>query len=192
VINENTHSGPSFSLKSRIGRLIWSIFYFVLFRYSPRPVHGWRRAILRLFGAKIGKGVHVYPGLKVWAPWNLEISDFAGVASGVNLYSQGKITIGKYAVVSQGSHICAGTHVYEVPGFPLITKPIIIGDYAWVAADVFVHPGVKIGEGAVIGARSVVATDIPEWKIAVGFPCKVIKDRLEKQSKDAFIHKLES
>ena len=192
MINKNTHSGPSFSLKSRIGRLIWSIFYFVLFRYSPRPFHAWRRSILRLFGARIGKGVHVYPGLKVWAPWNLEIGDSAGVASGVNLYSQGKINIGKYAVVSQGSHICAGTHDYELPGFPLITKPINIGDYAWVAADVFVHPGVNIGEGAVIGARSVVATDIPEWKIAVGFPCKVIKDRLEDQSKEAFIHKLES
>lgn len=138
----------------------------------------------------MGSGVHIYPAVKIWAPWNLEIGVNAGIANGVNLYSQGKITIGKYAVVSQGSHICAGTHDYEKPGFPLITKPISIGNYAWVAADAFIHPGVQIGEGAVIGARSVVTENIPDWKIAVGFPCKVIKDRLEGKDREAFIQKL--
>lgn len=192
MVNDNTHSGPSFSLKNRLGRVVWGIFYILTFRISPRPFHGWRRFLLRLFGADVEKGVHIYPGVKIWAPWNLEIREKAGIASGVNLYSQGKITIGKYAVVSQGSHICAGTHDYEAPGFPLITKPITIGDYAWVAADVFVHPGVSIGEGSVIGARSVVAKNIPEWKIAAGFPCEVIKDRLEGKSRNEFIQKLKS
>lgn len=172
--------------------MVWSFFYVLFFRISPRPFHGWRRFILRLFGARIGIGVHIYPGVKIWAPWNLDIRDKAGIASGVNLYSQGTITIGKYAVVSQGSHVCAGTHDYETPGFPLITKPIQIDDFAWVAADVFIHPGVRIGEGAVIGARSVVSRDIPQWKIAVGFPCEVIKDRLEGKSREEFIQKLES
>jgi len=166
--------------------------HLLFFRFSPKPFHGWRRGVLKLFGAKIGRAVHIYPGVKIWAPWNLEILDHAGIASGVNLYSQGKITIGRFTVVSQGSHICAGTHDYETPGFPLITKPIVIGDYSWVAADVFIHPGVTIGEGSVIGARSVVARDIPEWKIAVGFPCEVIKDRLQGKPKEYFIQKMES
>jgi len=140
-------------------------------------LHGWRSFLLRCFGAKIGKSVHVYPGAKIWAPWNLEISDEGGVANGAILYTQGKISIGKKAVISQGAHLCAGTHDYTLPGFPLYTMPIIIGDYAWVAAEAFIHPGITIGEGCVIGARSVVTKDMPAWMVCAGHPCKPIKER---------------
>ena len=133
--------------------------------------------MLRCFGAKIGKSVHVYPGAKIWAPWNLELADGAGVANGAILYTQGRITIGKNAVISQGAHLCAGTHDYNLPDFPLYTMPIAIGDYAWVAADVFIHPGITIGNGCVVGARSVVTKDMPEWMVCAGHPCKPIKPR---------------
>lgn len=176
--NVNTHIGPSFSFQNRLARLLWNVFYAIFIQFSPKPLHGWRVFWLRIFGAKIGKGVHVYPKVRVWAPWNLEICDYSGVGNGVNLYSQGKITIGRKVVISQGAHICAGTHDYTKPGFPLITKPIFIDDFAWIAAEAFVHPGVRIGEGCVIGARSVVASDMPAWTICSGFPCKPIKERL--------------
>lgn len=133
--------------------------------------------LLKLFGAKIGCGVHVYPGVIIWAPWNLEIADGAGVGNGAILYSQGKITIGKKAVISQGAHLCAGTHDYEISGMPLITKPILIGSYAWITAESFIHPGVIIGDGAVIGARSVVTKDMPAWTVCTGHPCKPLKPR---------------
>jgi putative colanic acid biosynthesis acetyltransferase WcaF len=96
----------------------------------------------------------------------------------VVLYSQGKITLGRRAVVSQGSHLCTGTHDYEQDGFPLVTKPIRVGDHAWIAAEVFVHPGVEIGEGAVVGARSVVVRDLPEWMVCSGNPCEPLKPRV--------------
>src|SRR6186997_117522 len=99
--NTNTHTGPSFSKKNRIGRMIWMMVSSIFFRLSPKPFHEWRSALLRLFGAKVGKGVHVYPGVKIWAPWNLILDDGCGVANGAILYSQGKITIGKRAVISQ-------------------------------------------------------------------------------------------
>lgn len=125
----------------------------------------------------MGKGVHVYPGVKIWAPWNITLNDECGVGNGAVLYSQGKITIGKRTVISQGAHLCAGTHDYTKPGFPLITKPITIGDNAWVAAEAFVHAGVTIGDGCVIGARSVVASDMPAWMVCAGHPCKPLKSR---------------
>lgn len=176
--NKDTYTGPSFSLRNRLGRLAWGICQVTLFKFSPRPLHQWRAILLKLFGARVGKNVHVYPGVKIWAPWNLELGDECGVASTANLYSQGKIYIGKRAIVSQGAHICAGTHDYTRRGHPLITKPIIIGDYAWIAADAFIHPGVEIGAGAVIGARSVVTKDMPEWTVCAGHPCKPIKERV--------------
>ncbi len=184
--NQNTHIGPSFSIRNRIGRLLWSVVYFLLFSLSPKPFHGWRRFLLKLFGAEIGAGVHVYPKVKIWAPWNLKIGDQAGIANGANLYSQAQISIGRRAVVSQGAHICAGSHDYKNPGFPLFTSPIEVGDFAWVAADAFVHPGVIIGEGCVIGARSVVANDMPAWMVCVGFPCKPIKPRIPTEEIENF------
>lgn len=132
---------------------------------------------MRLFGAKVGRGVHVYPGVRIWAPWNLDLGDQAGIADRVILYSQGHITIGRRTVISQGAHLCAGSHDYDKPGFPLITKPIVICDHAWVAAEVFVHPGVIVSEGAVIGARAVVNKNMPAWMVCAGHPCKPIKAR---------------
>ncbi len=176
-INTDTHKGPSFSLANRLARVLWGLVQGTVFRLTPAPLHEVRSVILRAFGAKVGRGVHVYPGARIWGPWNLEIADEAGVANGAILYTQGKITIGRRAVISQGVHLCAGTHDYEQPGFPLITKPITIGDHAWVAAEAFVQPGVSIGEGAVIGARSVVTKDMPEWTVCAGHPCKPIKAR---------------
>jgi putative colanic acid biosynthesis acetyltransferase WcaF len=175
--NQNTHSGPSFSIGNRIRRVFWEIVALFLFRYSPKMCHSWRSFLLRCFGAKVGNGVHVYPGVKIWAPWNLELENECGIANNVILYSQGKIKVGERAVISQGSHLCAGTHDYNQPGFPLITKPITIGSHAWIAAESFIHPGVSVGEGCVIGARSVVINDMPAWTICAGHPCKPIKER---------------
>ncbi|MBB3836411.1 putative colanic acid biosynthesis acetyltransferase WcaF [Runella defluvii] len=175
--NLDTFSGPSFSIKNRLLRVIWNCVYFLFFSPTPPPFHVWRSAILRLFGAKIGKGVHIYPKVKIWAPWNLEVGDQTGIANGVILYCQGKISIGKRSVISQGCHLCSGTHDYNQIGFPLVTKPISIGNYVWVAAESFIHPGINIGDGCVIGARSVVIKDLKEWMVYSGHPCMFIKSR---------------
>ena len=176
--NTNTYTGPSFSLKNRLSRVVWGIAYILFFKFSPKPLHKWRSFLLRLFGAKVGKGVHVYPGVKIWAPWNLVLDDECGIANGAILYSQGKISIGKRSVISQGAHICADTHDHTKPGFPLVTMPIIIEGQCWVAAEAFIHPGVTVGEGTVIGARAVVTKSMPSWMICAGHPCKPVKERI--------------
>lgn len=171
-------TGPSFSLGNRLGRALWNLVSLLLFRPSPKPFHAWRAFILRLFGAKLGRGCHIYPKAVIWAPWNLEVGDETGVADGAILYDQAPIRLGRRVVISQGAHLCTGTHDYENPGFPLYAKPIIVGDQAWIAAECFVHPGVTIGEGAVVGARSVVTKDVPPWMVCAGHPCKPIKPRV--------------
>jgi putative colanic acid biosynthesis acetyltransferase WcaF len=190
VHNQDTHTGPSFSLKNRIARLIWGVVAAIFFRFSPKPLHAWRAFLLRAFGAKIGRGVHVYPYVKIWAPWNLELGDECGVGNGAILYSQGKIVLGKRVVISQGAQLCTGTHDYNDPGFPLVTKSIVVGDQAWIATDAFVHPGVVIGEGCVIGARSVVTKDMPAWMVCAGHPCKPLKERELEMKNKLIVHKL--
>jgi putative colanic acid biosynthesis acetyltransferase WcaF len=177
MINQNTFTGPSFSVKNRAYRVIWNISYLLLFRYTPKVFFGWRRFVLRCFGANIGKKAHVYPGVKIWAPYNLKIGQQSGIASGSVLYNQGEIFIGDKTVISQGVNICTGTHDYTKAGFPLLTSPIYIGNHVWIAADAFIHPGVTIADGCVVGARAVVINDMPEWMVCAGHPCKPIKPR---------------
>lgn len=176
-VNINTRIGPSFSLWNKMMRQLWNICYLLFFRFSPRPFHAWRRWILILFGAKIGKHTHVYPSVKIWAPWNLIIGNECGIGDEVELYAMDLIQIGNRTVISQSSFICCGTHDYNNPGFPLVTKPIVIGNEVWIAARVFVHPGVIIEDGCIVGAASVVSNNLSKWTINSGFPCKLIKER---------------
>ena len=172
------HTQPSFSLSNRLRRLSWGIVYALLFRPSPRPCHAWRAFLLRRYGARLGSHCHVYPKATIWAPWNLVLDDYAGIADGVTCYSMATVTLGKKVVVSQGVHLCTGTHDYQDPSFQLYALPIRVGDGAWLCADSFVGPGVTIGEGAVIGARAVVTKDMPPWMVCAGNPCKPLKPRV--------------
>ena len=178
----DAHSGPSFSVGNRLARLAWGVVYATLFRWSPRPLHAWRALLLRMFGAKLGEGCHIYPKAVIWAPWNLECAEQVGVADGAIIYNQALIRLGKRVVISQGAHLCSGTHDYSDSNFPLVAYPITVGDHAWIAADAFVHPGVTIGEGAVIGARAVVTKDMPAWMVCAGHPCQPMKPRVMKET----------
>jgi putative colanic acid biosynthesis acetyltransferase WcaF len=98
----------------------------------------------------------------------------------VKLYALGAIKIGAKVTVSQGAHLCAGSHDYEDPKFLLLKLPITIQDSAWVCADAFVGPNVTIGEGAVIAARAVVVKDVASWEVVGGNPSKRIKSRMKE------------
>lgn len=172
---------PSFSLGNRVRRILWGIVYAMLFRPSPRPLHAWRAMLLRAFGAQIGQHVHVYAKARIWAPWNLRIDDNVGVADDVDLYTMAPIHLKARSVVSQGAYLCAGTHDYEDPNFQLVARPIVVGERAWVCAQAFVGPGVTVGDGAVVGARSVVTKDMPAWTVCAGNPCRPLKSRVVRE-----------
>ena len=167
----------SISGGNRLARAVWGVVWILFFRPTHRICFCWRNFLLRLFGAKIGEGVHVYSSCKIWAPWNLVMDDYSCLSDSVDCYSVDKISIGAHATVSQYSFLCTATHDCSDPAMRLVTKPITISDQAWVCADVFVGPGVTIGQGAVLGARSSVFKDVPPWKVSAGNPAKVIKDR---------------
>lgn len=156
-------------------RACWGVVWLILFRLSPRPLHGWRRLLLRIFGAQVGEGCHVYPRVRIWAPWNLRLGRFVGIGDGADLYDMGIIEVGDYAVISQGAYLCGGTHDYNSSNFQLIAKPIRIGARAWVCAEAFVHPGVTVSEGVVVGARAVVHRDLSEpWTVHAGNPARKV------------------
>lgn len=152
---------------------LWWIVQSTIFGCSPQFMYGWRRALLRLFGAEIGSKVLIRPSVRVTYPWKLKIGNYSWIGDNVELYTLGAITIGNNAVVSQGSYLCTGTHDYHDPSFKIEARPIVVEDEAWIAAQVFVAPGVLIGRGAVVGARSLVLADVPGGAIVVGHPAAV-------------------
>ena len=162
-------------VRNQLGRAAWGVVQCLLFRTSPRPAHRWRNLLLRVFGADLHPTARVYPRARVWAPWNLRMERFATIADDVDCYCVAPIALGERAVVSQYSYLCGATHDFERPDRPLTPKPITVGSGAWIAADVFVGPGVTIGENSVVGARSSVFNDLPAGWVCVGTPAKAVR-----------------
>jgi putative colanic acid biosynthesis acetyltransferase WcaF len=173
--------GPSFSLKHRIFRAIWAVAWKLLAAWTPPPLHKWRIFLLKLFGADVHPTARVYGQTRIWYPPNLVMRAHAVLGPGVNCYCQARITIGEKAIVSQGAHLCSGTHDIADRNFQLVTRPIVIGDGAWVAAEAFVGPGVTIHEGAVIGARAVLFKDAQPLGVYTGNPAVLIKTRVFRE-----------
>ena len=163
--------------KNKLARYIWQIVWLILYRPTPVFLHGWRRFLVRFFGGTIGRGVHLYPSSKIWAPWNLKMLDSSCLASEVDCYNVGLVLVESNVVVSQYSYLCTATHNYHVADRHLLVAPIIIRSGVWVAADCFVGPGVELGKGSVILARSSVFESVPEFSICRGNPATVQKSR---------------
>lgn len=157
-------------------RVLWALCQ-PLFRFSPRHLYGWRNLLLRLFGARIGDRVRIYPGARIFLPSLLEIGDQTTVGPDTRLYNLGPLRIGAQVTVSQGAHLCGGSHDDSDPAFRLIRAPITLGDGCWICADAFVGPSVSIGAGAVLGARAVAMRDVPAWQVHAGNPARYIRDR---------------
>jgi putative colanic acid biosynthesis acetyltransferase WcaF len=177
MVNVKENRGArKWSRRIQVARVLWGLV-LPLFMLSPRPLWAWRRLLLRLFRAKIGLDVHIYPSVRVTMPWNLDIGEAAAVGDRVILYALGTIIIGARTTISQGAHICAGTHDIRDPSRPLLMPPITIGKDAWICADAFIGPNVVVGDDAIVGARAVVMKDVPSGAIFAGNPARQIKNR---------------
>jgi putative colanic acid biosynthesis acetyltransferase WcaF len=171
-------------------RALWQVVEFTVWRLAWRRIVFLRPAILKAFGASLPFGCLIGSGVKIYFPWDLRIGEYAAISDRVVFYNLGGIKLGDRVVVSQDVYFCGGTHDYTRPNYPLRRMAINIEDDVWIGAGAFICPGVRIGQGAVVGARAVVAKDVPPWKVVAGNPAKIIKDReflpiAAKQSREA-------
>lgn len=167
----------SFSLANRLERVVWGLAWLLLARFTPPPLHAWRRLVLLAFGARVGKGARVHASASIWLPRNLELGEKALIGPGARLYNQGTITIGKRTVISQRAHVCASSHDIRDPHFPLVLRPVRIGDGCWVAAEAFVGPGVTMGDRSVLAARGALFRSTGPDSVWSGNPATRLKDR---------------
>lgn len=156
---------------------LWWLVQGLLFAPSPQFMYGWRNFLLRLFGARIGRKVVIRPSARITYPWKISIGDYSCIGDFVELYTLGEITIGRNAVVSQYCYLCTGSHDMTSPTFDIFAKPIVVEDQAWLAAGVFVHPGVTISEGSVVAARAVVERDTTPFYVHRGAPAIAVRQR---------------
>jgi len=163
--------------REKIGRALWMLLGRPAFRLTFHNLYGVRRAILRRFGASVGAGARVRPTVNIEIPWNVTLGAGCVIGDHAILYSLGRITVGERAIISQYAHLCAGTHDFRRPDFPLVRPPVVIGADAWIAADSFVGPGVSVGPRAVLGARSSAFTDLDADTIYAGSPARAIGRR---------------
>jgi putative colanic acid biosynthesis acetyltransferase WcaF len=179
--NADAYLRPAFPLRLRMKRLVWSVVWTLLYRPSPRPLHGWRAILLRTFGARVGANCHFYPKSKIWAPWNLTCDDQVTAADGAEIYNPAPMTFGSHAILSQDSYLCGATHDYDDPDFPLIAFAMQVGAYSWICARASLAPGANVGEGAVLGLGSVATHDLDPWTVYAGVPAVKVKERVRHE-----------
>lgn len=167
------------SMKNKLARLAWIVFSAIFFRPFAGPVFRYYRSfVLRLWGAKVGRWCAIAAGAKIWAPWNLRTGDYVAVANGAELYDVAPITIGHHVTISQDAYLCTASHDITMKLKPLVTAPIVIGDFVWVCARAVVLPGATLAEGAVAACAAVVTKDVAPWTVVGGNPACVLKTRV--------------
>jgi len=165
-----------YTRREQFRRALWSIGEWA-FRLSPRPFFAWRCWVLRLFGAKIGQHVHMYPTTRIYMPWNLEVDDWGAIGEDAFIYNLGVVRVGKAAAISYRTHICAGSHDFDDPTYPLLKLPVTISDGAWIGTDAFIGPNVTVGTNAIVGARAVVVKSVAPGHVVAGNPACTIRVR---------------
>lgn len=165
------------TVNERVRRMLWEYCWLLFCVWTPKPANPWRLFWLRLFDARIYGTPFVHQRARIAIPWNLTLHDRACLGDRANAYSLGEIEIGARAVVAQEAYLSTGSHDFSQSSMPLAVAKITIGEDAFVGARAFVMPGVKIGARAIVGACSVVTSDVPDDVFAAGNPCRVLRPR---------------
>ncbi len=166
------------SVGERVRMMLWEYCWLVFCRWTPKPFNRWRLLWLRLFGATIHGLPFVHQRARIQIPWRLTLHDQSCLGDRANAYTLGEIEIEAGGIVAQEAYLCTGTHDFDDPRLPLTTKKITIRRGAFIGARAFVLPGVEVGERAIVGAGSIVTSNVEPSTINAGNPCRLLRRRL--------------
>lgn len=159
-------------------RMLWFFFNAIFLKNPLNPSSAIKVGILRLFGARIGDGVVLKPGINIKYPWKIEVGDHSWIGENSWLDSLALIRIGNNVCLSQATYLCTGNHDWTDPDFGLIVKPIIIEDGVWVGARATVLPGVTLASHSIVVSGSVITNDTEAYMIYAGNPAIRHKERI--------------
>ena len=173
---ESAYVSP-WSAREKLGRLAWEICWALFCAWTPKPLNRWRVFWLKIFGAKIEGKPFVHQRARIQIPWNLTLRDRSCLGDRANAYSLGEIELGEGSTVAQEVYLCAGTHDFGHPTLSLKVAKITVEPRAFIGARAFIMPGVIVGEGALVGACSVVTKDVVRGVVVAGNPAREIGER---------------
>jgi len=186
---ENPEYDPG---RSWLIRSLWFFLGLPLLRCSILPSSTFRRWLLRSFGAEIGPGAVIKPGVQVKHPWFLKAGKNCWLGENCWIDNVGPVALGDNVCISQGAYLCTGNHDWKDPAFGLIVSPIRVGDGAWVAARASLGPGTVVGHGAIVAFGAVVSGNVPPLEIYGGNPAVYLRSRAVQEKDAAMIMALHS
>ncbi len=163
--------------RSVLSRSLWMFLGLPLFRSTWFASSAARCALLRLFGARVGERVVIRQHVTVKYPWHLVVGDDCWIGEQVWIDNLTTVRLAASVCLSQGAYLCTGNHDWTDPGFGLRVAPIDLEQGSWAGAKCLLMPGVRLGEGAVAGAGSVVSGSVPAFHIVAGNPAVFVKER---------------
>jgi putative colanic acid biosynthesis acetyltransferase WcaF len=161
-----------------VKRTLWYFTNVIFFLNPGFPFRSPKPALLRLFGAKVGKGVVIHPGVNIKFPWKLRIGDNSWIGQRVWLDNLDTLTIGSNVVISQGAMIIQGSHDYKKVDYPTYSKPVVLEDGSWVGAGAIVTLGVTMKSHSVLAVGSVATKDLEAYTIYQGNPAQPVRERV--------------
>ena len=171
-----SHRGSSpWSFNYRVKLLLWEYVWLLFCKWTPKPFNPWRLFVLRVFGCSIIGTPFVHQRARVDHPWNLTLHHLASIGDRTHLYCLAEIVVQKGAIVAQEVYICTGTHDFSDQMRALQTSPVSIGSDSFIGARSFILPGISVGEGAIIGACSVITRSVDPYISVAGNPAKAIR-----------------
>lgn len=165
---------------SLIKRYAWHIINLVFFSSGIHISYGFKRALLRLFGSKIGKGVIIKPRVNIKYPWFLEIGDYSWIGEGVWIDNIGEVNIGANCCLSQGAMLLTGNHDFTSSKFDLQVGTITLEEGVWIGAKSIVCPGVTCHSHSILSVSSVTSKDLKAYTIYRGNPAIEVSTRTIK------------
>lgn len=160
-----------------IKRTLW-YFINVIFLINPlNPSSAIKKAMLKLFGAKIASGVVIKQGVNIKYPWKLSIGENTWVGENVWIDNLDQVTIGKNCCLSQGALLLCGNHNFKQKTFDLMIGSIVLEDGVWIGAQSMLTPNTTCKSHAVLSVQSVASGTLEAYSIYRGNPAVKIKDR---------------
>ena len=164
--------------KHQAVRMLWNILWTLTTWFLPRSLGmGWKRLLLRMFGAKVHPTAQVYSSVRIYYPANLTMEAYSCLADGVECYNVAPVTVGAHSTISQGTLLCTASHDITDSHHRLVTAPIMIEDQVWIGARAYIGMGVVVRQGAVVGATASVYKTVEPWTVVGGNPARFIKKR---------------
>jgi len=161
-----------------ITRIAWHWVNILVFKTSIFPVYRMKSFLLRLFGAKVGKGVVIKPSVNIKYPWKLEIGNHVWLGEKAWIDNLDLVIIEDHVCISQGAMLLCGNHNYKEPSFDLITGPIYLEEGSWIGAKAVVCPGVTCRNHSILTVGSIASSDLDRYGIYKGNPAAKVKHRV--------------